>query len=146
VAVPASVQPAGKAQPKLPTIRLYLGAREMPAELAITPEQKAAGMMFRQEMGEMEGMLFIFGEPHRASFWMRNTLLPLSAAYIDNEGVILEIRDMKPLDETPVVAATDQVRYVLETRQGWFERNKVPVGSVVRTERGSLQETFFRAR
>ena len=89
-------------------------------------------------------MLFVFGGPMRASFWMRNTLIPLSCAYIDPEGVIQEIRDMKPLDETPIEAKTDQVQYVLEVKQGWFERNKVNVGMLVRTEQGSLRETYFR--
>jgi uncharacterized membrane protein (UPF0127 family) len=100
-------------------------------------------MMFRTEMAENEGMLFVFPEPYRVAFWMRNTLLPLSCAYIDPAGVILEIRDMKPLDETSIQAASDKVQYVLETKQGWFERNRVGVGTVVRTERGTLAETYF---
>jgi len=103
----------------------------------------AMGMMFRTNMLENEAMLFVHPYPVRASFWMRNTLLPLSCAYIDNEGLILEIHDMKPLDESPITAASEAVRYVLETRQGWFERNAVSTGAVVRTERGSLGETFF---
>jgi uncharacterized protein len=102
--------------------------------------------MFRTEMGENEGMLFVFPNPHRASFWMRNTLIPLSCAYISPEGVILEIKDMKPLDETPLTAASDGVQYVLETPLGWFERNKITPGVTIRTERGSLAETYFGRR
>ncbi|MEK7677444.1 MAG: DUF192 domain-containing protein [Verrucomicrobiota bacterium] len=146
-APPAQNQPvSGQPQPKLQTVKLWLGPQEMMAEVARTPSQIQKGMMFRKEMAEHEGMLFVFPQPRRASFWMKNTLIPLSCAYIDAEGIILEIRDMKPLDETPIVAASDQVSYVLETKQGWFERNKVGVGAVVRTERGSLAKSFLGGR
>lgn len=143
----ATARPAsGNAQPKLATIKLWLGAQEMIAEQALAQSEIERGMMFRKEMGEFEGMLFVFPEPHRTRFWMRNTLLPLSCAYIDSAGVILEIHDMKPLDETGIDAASEKVQYVLETKQGWFERNHVGVGTVVRTERGSLAETYFGRR
>jgi len=133
-------------------MKIWLGAQEVTAELATKLPQVMTGMMFRKEMAENEGMLFVFGldnrlpGPHRASFYMRNTLLPLTCAYIDGEGTILEIHDMKPLDESPIEASSDNVQYVLEMKQGWFERNKVPKGSVVRTERGTLRDTFFRRR
>jgi uncharacterized protein len=139
-------EPKGQPQPKLPTINLWIGPLEMTAEQALTRDQIVRGMMFRTEMGENEGMLFVFPNPHRASFWMRNTLIPLSCAYISPEGVILEIKDMKPLDETPLTAASDQVQYVLETPLGWFERNKITPGVTIRTERGSLAETYFGRR
>jgi uncharacterized protein len=134
------------AQPKLPAMKLWLGSQEIVAELATTPVAVATGMMFRRQMAENEGMLFVFRQPHRASFYMRNTYLPLSCAYIGTDGAILEIHDMKPLDETPIEASTDQVQFVLEVKQGWFERNKVSVGAVVRTERGTLMDTFFGQR
>lgn len=133
----------GVAQAKLPTLKLWLGQAELVTEVARTSEQMAMGMMFRTNMLENEAMLFVHPYPVRASFWMKNTPLPLSCAYIDSDGAILEIRDMKPFDETPIVAGSDQVRYVLETRQGWFERNRVATGAMVRTERGTLGETFF---
>ena len=150
-ATPAPVvsQPAqetGQPQPKLPTLKVWLGPHELATEVATTGQQHQTGMMWRTNMAEMEAMLFVFGAPHRAGFWMKNTLLPLSCAYLDSEGIILEIRDMKPKDETSLVAATDRVQYVLEVNQGWFERNKVGVGAFIRTERGSLKETFFRQR
>lgn len=135
-----------EAQPKLPTMKLWLGKQELITEIARTPPQWAAGMMFRKEMAENEAMLFVFPQPHRASFYMRNTLIPLSCAYIDSDGVILEIRDMKPLDESAIVAASDKVRFVLETRQGWFPRNQVPVGTVVTTDHGPLLQAFFGKR
>jgi uncharacterized protein len=133
-----------QAQPKLQTIKLWLGSKELTTELALTQIQVQTGMMFRTNIAETEAMLFVFPAPFRASFWMKNTLIPLSCAYLDSDGVILETHDMKPRDETSIEAGSDNVRYVLETRQGWFERNSVNPGTVVRTEHGSLAETFFR--
>lgn len=138
----ATAEPAGKPQPRLATIKLWLGSQEVVAEQAITYPEITNGLMFRKEMGENEGMLFVFREPHRASFWMKNTLLPLTCAYIDRKGVILEVRNMKPLDETPIEAVTAEVQYVLEMNHGWFERKGVKPGMVARTERGSLAETY----
>ena len=132
------------AQPKLPTVTLWLGPQEIEAEVARTTVQIATGMMFRKTMGENEGMLFVFLRPHRTSFYMRNTYIPLSIAYIDTEGQIRELHDMEPLNENVVPAETDEIQYVLEMKKGWFERNKIGVGAVVRTELGSLRETFFR--
>lgn len=133
-----------QAQAKLPTIKLYMGAAQVDAEVASTPLQLQTGMMFREKMGENEAMLFVFARPHRASFWMKNTKLPLSCAYIDSEGIILEIKELKPLDETSVPASSDLVQYVLETPLGWFERHNVQPGAAVGTDKGSLKDTFFR--
>ncbi len=147
--LPAPVAEVGhlnQAQLKLPVVKLWLGAQELQTEVARTPTQQATGMMFRTEMAENEAMLFVFAAPHRASFYMKNTLIPLTCAYIDSEGVILEIHDMKPKDETAIEAGTDQVQYVLETKQGWFARHNVSTGTVVRTERGSLAQSFFAKR
>ena len=134
------------AQPKLQTMKLWLGAEEMVAELALTAEQVQTGMMFRTNLSENAGMLFVFSAPHRASFWMKNCPLPLSAAYMDPEGVILEIHDLQPHNTSSVTAACDRVQFVLETNQGWFRRHNVGPGTLVRTERGSLMETFFSKR
>jgi uncharacterized protein len=150
-AAPAGGEVAGpslptEAQPKLQTMKLWLGAEEMTAELALNAEQMRTGMMFRTNLAENAGMLFVFPIPHRASFWMKNCPLPLSAAYIDPEGIILEIHDLQPHNTNSVEAASDRVQFVLETNQGWFGRHHVAPGMVVRTERGSLQETFSRQR
>ncbi len=134
------------AQSKLQTMKLWLGAEEMVAEVALTAEQQRTGMMFRTNLGENAGMLFVFPMPHRASFWMKNCPLPLSAAYIDPEGVILEIHDLQPHNTNSVVAFSERVQFVLETNQGWFRRHNVAAGTVVRTERGALLETFFSQR
>jgi uncharacterized membrane protein (UPF0127 family) len=134
------------AQPKLQTMKLWLGAEEMVAELALTDAQVQTGMMFRTNMAENAGMLFVFSVPYRASFWMKNCTLPLSAAYIDPEGVILEIHDLQPHNTNSVVASSDQVQYVLETSQGWFGRHNITTGMVVRTEHGPLRKTFSGIR
>jgi hypothetical protein len=134
------------AQPKLRTLKLWLGPHELIAELALNEVEVATGMMFRTNMLENEAMLFVFAVPHGAAFYMKNTLVPLSVAYLDRQGTILEVHDLKPLDETPVEAQSDDIQYVLETPQGWFERHKVGTGTVVHTELGSLPEKFFRRR
>jgi uncharacterized membrane protein (UPF0127 family) len=133
-----------QAQPTLQTIKLWLGAEELKTELALNTTEQMTGMMFRTNMAENAAMLFVFPTPHRASFWMMNTKLPLSAAYIDPEGTILEIHDLKPFDTNSVTAGSDRIQYVLETNQGWFKRHNVSVGTVLRTERGSLRDSFFK--
>lgn len=134
------------AQPKLQTMKLWLGAEEMIAELALTGEQMQTGMMFRTNLAENAGMLFVLPVPQQASFWMKNCPLPLSAAYINPEGVILEIHELKPHDTNSVVASSEQVQFVLEANQGWFGRHNVTTGMLVRTEHGSLMETFSGRR
>lgn len=143
---PAPRQPAaaGQPQPKLRTVKLWLGSHEIIAEIAHSPKEVQTGMMFRTSIAESEGMLFVFDYPHRASFYMKNTLLPLSCAYIDAEGIILETHDMFPHVETPITASSDKIQYVLEVKQGWFQRNGVGPGALLRTEKGTLRETFFR--
>jgi uncharacterized membrane protein (UPF0127 family) len=148
-AVPAQpAQPAlpTQAQPQLKTIRLWLGPEELITEMALTPVQEETGMMFRTNMAENAGMIFVFDRPQQVSFWMKNCPLPLSAAYINSEGSIVEINDLKAEDTNAVVAASDDVQFVLEVNQGWFNRHHIPTGTLVRTELGSLQETFFSQR
>ena len=135
-----------RALPKLPVIKLWLGRQEIMAEIAAAPRELATGMMHRKEMGENEGMLFILPIPQQASFYMRNTTVPLSVAYIDTEGTILEIHDLQPLNEEPVPSKSERIHFVLETKQGWFDRNQVSIGNVIRTEYGTLRETFSRRR
>ncbi len=131
-----------QAQPRLETIKLWIGPEVMSAELALTPDQLRTGMMWRTNMVENEGMLFVFPMAHRTAFWMKNTILPLSAAYIDPEGTILEIHDLQPHNTNSVVASSDRVQFVLETREGWFKRHNIGPGTIVRTEHGTLQQSF----
>jgi uncharacterized membrane protein (UPF0127 family) len=135
-----------KAQPKLQTIKLYVRSEEMVAELALTPDQQRTGMMFRTNMAQNAGMLFPLPYTQRAAFWMKNCPLPLSAAYIDTEGVIQEIHDFQPYNTNTVIAASENIRFVLETPQGWFQKHQIGPGVAITTERGPLMQTFFRSR
>jgi uncharacterized membrane protein (UPF0127 family) len=135
-----------RAQSRLPTLKLWLGAEEIAAEIARTPDQIQTGMMFRTSLGEREGMLFVFPRPRQQSFWMKNVTVPLTCAYIDPEGTILEIHDMEPGEEKPIFSTSRRIQYVLEMNRGWFERHGIGKGVTIRTERGSLAETFFRDR
>ena len=132
-----------QAQPKLPTMKIYLGTETINAELATTEREEMTGMMFRTNIQETDAMLFVLPMPQRASFWMKNCPESLSAAYIGPDGVIEEIHHLEKNDTNSVVAARDDIQYVLETKDGWFARHNIGTGIVIRTERGSLQEAFF---
>jgi len=114
-------------QPRLPTIDLVAGMHVIKAELAVTPQQQATGMMFRREMPGNEGMLFVNEEPGVRCFWMRNTLIPLTIAFIADDGTIVNLADMKPLDESSH-CSTKPVRYALEMKQGWFDKRGIKAG------------------
>ena len=101
------------------------------AEIARTQEEQAAGLMFREKLPDGEGMFFVFESDRVLSFWMKNTLIPLSIAYITYDGRIVDIKDMYPHDETRVVSSRS-VRYALEVPQGWFSRAGVREGDIVR--------------
>jgi hypothetical protein len=103
------------------TINTSEGRINIMAEIARTDEQRQRGLMFREEVKDGEGMLFIFEHDQLLSFWMKNTLVPLSIAYIAHNGMIMEIFDMEPGDLTPV-HSNFPVRYALEVPQNWFSR------------------------
>jgi uncharacterized membrane protein (UPF0127 family) len=132
-----------QAQPKLPTMKIYLGAEQLDAEMALNDQQRTTGMMFRTNIQETDAMLFVLPAPQRASFWMKNCPESLSAAYITPDGTIQEIHHLEKNDTNGVVAARDDIQFVLETKDGWFARHNINPGTVVRTEKGSLRETFF---
>ena len=131
-----------EAQSKRSTVKLYVGAEQMDAELCATPREVQTGMMFRRSMGTNDGMLFTLFYPQQAGFWMKNCYVPLSVAYIDPDGVIEEIHPLQVQDTNTVLSTATNVRFALETPQGWFDVHHVTTGMVVRTERGSLLETF----
>jgi uncharacterized membrane protein (UPF0127 family) len=135
-----------EAQPRLPAIKLWVGPAEISAEVAGTDRQIQTGMMFRTNVVDTNGMVFVFQRPHQAAFWMKNCPVPLSCAYIDPDGVILELHGLEPHNTNSIVASSDQVMFVLETARGWFERNGVHTNMVVRSERGTLLQTFFGGR
>jgi uncharacterized membrane protein (UPF0127 family) len=100
------------------------------AELARTPEERSRGLMFRKRLADGEGMLFIFERDEALSFWMKNTVIPLSIAFISADGRIVEIRDMRPNDQSSV-RSSRSVRYALEVPQGWFNRVNVKPGDKI---------------
>ena len=113
---------------KLESIQLSAGMHLIRAELARTPDERSIGLMFRQTMASNEGMLFAFEVPSQQCFWMKNTLLPLSAAFVADDGSIVNIEDMKPqtLDSH---CSAKPVRFVLEMNQGWFAKRGLKAGS-----------------
>jgi uncharacterized membrane protein (UPF0127 family) len=105
-------------------------AVEITVELARTDEERAQGLMFRKTLPDGQGMLFVFDRDQQLSFWMKNTVIPLSIAFIASDGHILEIKDMQPNDLNSVKSSRS-VRYALEVPQGWFDRVNVKAGDVV---------------
>jgi uncharacterized membrane protein (UPF0127 family) len=145
-AIPLPEAPAtpylARAQPRLQTMKLYMGAEELTAELAMKPVEIYTGMMWRTNMPENEGMLFVFPDAEPRSFYMRNTYLPLSVAYIEPDGTIAEIHDLQPLNEIPVPSKSNNIQFVLEVRQGWFKRHNVAPGTGIRSQYGELKNSF----
>ena len=108
------------------------GGVKVQVEIADEPSEQAQGLMNRTALGENRGMLFVFDEEATLSFWMRNTLIPLSVAYIDSEGRIVDIQKMEPLDdEPPQYVSSEPAQYALEVNQGFFEKRGVEVGDTV---------------
>ena len=142
---PAFTEPV-QAQPRLATTRLWLGPEQLTTEMAVTTRQIITGMMFRTNILENEGMIFVLGTPQPAHFWMKNCFVPLSVAYIDPDGAILEIHDLQPHNTNTVDSASRNVAFALETAQGWFTRHNIREGVRVRTDRGSLDQMFSRNR
>lgn len=134
-ATPASPNAHPSASPVLSKLKaLQLGDQTLQVELACRSEEHQKGLMFRQEMPENQGMLFVFAQEQILSFWMKNTYLPLSIAYIDQAGRIIDIQDMKPLDQTPHPSAKP-ARYALEVNQGWFVRHGIKLQQLIKLDR-----------
>ena len=120
------------AQLALPAITISVGGKTVTAEVADEPQERVTGLMFRKNLASDSGMLFVMPEPEHAAFWMKNTTLPLSVAYINESGLILEIHDLRPLDEKPVPSAFSNIAYALEMEQGWFARNGILAGDRIK--------------
>jgi uncharacterized protein len=106
---------------------LQAGMHRIDAQVAATPEQRQIGLMWRKDMPAHEGMLFIFEEPSKQCFWMKNTLLPLTAAFVADDGTVVNLEDMKPQTLDPHCSAKP-VRYVLEMNKGWFAKKGIKAG------------------
>jgi uncharacterized membrane protein (UPF0127 family) len=118
-------------QAKLPVAELTAGMHVIHAELAVTPEQQATGMMFRQGMGANDGMLFVNDDAGVRCFWMRNTLIPLSIAFVADDGTVVNIADMAPRSDASHCSA-QPVRYALEVPAGWFAKRGFKAGLKLR--------------
>lgn len=130
LALTAALAPAcaQDAQMNLPRTELAAGMHRIDAQVARSPEQRTIGLMFRREMPQHEGMLFIFEQPSVQCFWMQNTLLPLTAAFVSDDGTIVNLADMKPRT-TDSHCSARPVRYVLEMNQGWFAKKGIKPGA-----------------
>lgn len=122
------VRAEDKPQMQLPRTELRAGMFRIDAQVAQTFNERQIGLMHRQEMPAHEGMLFVFEQPARQCFWMKNTLLPLTAAFVADDGTIVNLADMQPLSEASHCSA-QPVRYVLEMNQGWFAHKNLKAGA-----------------
>jgi len=118
-------------QAELPKIALTIRDIRINAEVADDPDEKTIGLMGRTELAEGQGMLFVFSRPQPMGFWMKDTLLPLSIAYINAAGIIREVHDMQPLDESSTGSVFQDLVYALEVPQGWFSKNGILAGDKV---------------
>jgi len=123
-AAPAEAQP----QPQLPTVELQAGIHLVRAEVASTNDTRMRGLMFRERLGPNQGMLFVFEQKSTQCFWMRNTLVPLTIAFIDDDGGIVNLADMQPRSEDSHCSAKP-VRFALEMEQGWYARRGLKAGA-----------------
>ena len=114
----------------LKVIPLTIGKHSLRVEVVVSDEDRTRGLMFREKLGKNDGMLFIFEDPGYHSMWMMNTLIPLSVAFLDRDGVILNIEDMEPKTTNSHAAAGPAI-YAVETNKGWFAERKVKPGDKV---------------
>jgi uncharacterized membrane protein (UPF0127 family) len=121
---------AAASGPPLPMKTLSAGMHRIQAEVAATDSTRSRGLMFRKELAPNHGMLFVFEQASVQCFWMRNTLLPLSIAFILDDGTITNIADMAPMTETSH-CSTAPVRYTLEMEQGWFAKRGITAGKKI---------------
>ena len=127
---PADVSPARTPCPV--TALLSVRGHSIGAEVVSRPVERSLGLMFRTELARDSGMLFVFEVEDTFRFWMKNTYLPLSIAYIDKQGIISDILEMAPLDTTTRYAPSRPVPYALEMNAGWFTTNGVKPGDTVK--------------
>jgi uncharacterized protein len=117
----------------LPVIKIDVAGHTVKAEVAGSPDEQSRGLMYRRDLGRNDGMLFVYAEKRRLSFWMKNTFIPLSIAFIDDDGRIVHIVDMSP-QTTTSHKCPEPVRYALEMNRGWFEERGVAVGDIATFE------------
>jgi len=116
--------------PQMSLQRVHIGAGmyQIDAQVAVTQPEQETGLMYRKEMPQQEGMLFVFAQPSTQCFWMKNTLLPLSAAFVADDGRIVNLVDMKPLT-LDSHCSEEPVRFVLEMNKDWFAKKNIKKGA-----------------
>ncbi|MFH1824116.1 MAG: DUF192 domain-containing protein [Candidatus Firestonebacteria bacterium] len=112
-------------------INISINEHKLTVEIADTIAKRAIGLMFKSELKWDEGMLFVFSTSQYVSFWMKDTKISLSLAFIDEKGVITEILDLKPYDLSKRTSKT-KIKYALEVNQGWFKKKKIKIGDTVK--------------
>ena len=117
-------------QPTQRTTKLTAGIHVITAEIASTPQSRMIGLMMRERLAPNHGMVFVFEDKSQHCFWMRNTLIPLSIAFIDDDGTVVSIADMSPKSEASTCPQRP-VRYALEMDQGWFAKRGVTTGNKI---------------
>lgn len=122
---------APQPQLDLPKATINLGTNSLNAQIAADDASRERGLMSRTNLGADEAMVFVFPQPRSVTFWMKDTPIPLSIAYAGRSGMIYELHDMKPFDETPIPSASSAVVYAIEVPQGWFLNHGVMAGSTV---------------
>lgn len=125
------VFPSSQPEPLATYFPLAVGEREAQVQLALTPKERETGLMYRDRMGEHQGMIFVFPQAEARRFWMRNTYIPLDIAYIRPDGVIAEIHAMQPLDESGTPSRSRDIQFALEMNQGWFEAYQIKPGDAI---------------
>jgi uncharacterized protein len=130
LAQPAAAQNAPEVQQpqQLPTTTLRAGMHLIKAEVAQTQREQMIGLMWRKSMGANDGMLFIFPQATKQCFWMKNTLIPLSIAFIADDGRVVNVDEMQP-QTTQSHCSSEPVRYVLEMNKGWFAKKGIAAGA-----------------
>jgi len=116
------------------------GTSSLRVEIADTPEALKKGLMFRESLDEDSGMLFVFERPSRYTFWMKDTSIPLSIAFLNREGKITRMYDMEPLNETKTYPSPRRTLYAIEVNQGWFDKNGITVGGTAKLPALEVQD------
>lgn len=119
--------------------QIAVGLKTLTVEVTRTAQERQKGLMNRESLDEDRGMLFIMDRVGPASFWMKNTTIPLSIAYIDEEGVILEIHSLEPLSLNTVRSQSNRIKYALEVNRGWFEKNGIGIKQKISVIDGDLK-------